>query len=160
MDPKKELERIDLNNQVDFMPANPWEFDVDLGTNSGDSMRKILTIASAVAKRSAENWPSDDDWRSIFPDWLKHAIPELSKEQADKLLADTPREQWDSLPWDFLSWLDALRERGWRWWSYKIGGSTVTIVLHIAMFPERIDAFRELLRAAGARIVEERYAAL
>ncbi|WP_143135640.1 hypothetical protein [Burkholderia ubonensis] len=160
MDNRAELDRIERNNGLDSMPANPWEFDVDLGVVPDRSMRNLLAIMYAVAERSPDSWPSDDEWRAVLPDWLKSEIRELSKEETDKLLSETPKERWDTLPWEFLSWLDAIRDRGWRWWGYKQEESTATIVLHIAMFPERIDAFRELLRASGIRVVEERYAAL
>jgi len=156
VDAKTELVRVSSHDQFDSMPANPWEFEVDFGFDPAESLRKMLTVVRAIAEQPSDQWPSDDDWRSILPGWLKRAIPEMSKEETDRLLSEIPRDQWDSLPWEFLSWLDALRDRGWRWWGYRINGSSGTIVLHIATYPERIDAFRELLRAIGIRIVSER----
>ncbi|MXN80126.1 hypothetical protein GR157_36105 [Burkholderia sp. 4701] len=160
MDDRTELERVERSNWLDSMPANPWEFDVDLGVAPAIAMQRLLDVVRAITERSVDSWPLDEEWRAILPNWLKSEIRELSKEETDKLLAETPREQWDTLPWEFLSWLDAIRDRGWRWWGYKQEKSTATIVLHIATFPERIDAFRELLRAAGIKVVGERYAAL
>lgn len=160
MENKVELERIKLRSSLDSMPANPWEFNVDLGVNPESAMERLITIVSMIAEQSVRSWPSDDEWKAMLPDWLKREIPELSKEETDKLLAITPPQNWDSLPWEFLSWLDAIRDRGWRWWGYQQDESMATIVLHIAMFPERIDAFRELLRAVGMSITDERYIAL
>ncbi|MCD5364126.1 hypothetical protein [Chromobacterium aquaticum] len=157
---KIELERVRLKIGVDSMPANPWEFDVDLGGDSVNAMERLLSIVRAIAESSVGSWPSDDEWKAMLPDWLKHEVPELSKEQTDKLLSVTSPQDWGSLPWEFFSWLDAIRDRGWRWWGYQQKGATATIVLHIAMFPERIDAFRELLRAVGMHITDERYTAL
>lgn len=122
-------------------------------------MQRVLEAMAAVARHSADNWPSDESWEEVLPEWLLAAIPRLSKDETDKLLAETPRERWDSLPWDRLSWLDALRDRGWRWWGWGRHDGRTSLIVHIAMYPERIDAFRELLRAAGVRIVAEDYVA-
>lgn len=157
MEQNKELERLAKNNNLTSLPANPWEFEVDLGIDPQRSLEKMMSVICSVAQVTDADWPSDDEWRRNLPDWLKAAMPELSKEETDKLLSNTPKANWDLLPWDFLSWLDALRERGWRWWGYKMNGSKANIVLHVAMFPERIDSFRELLRAAGVSIISERY---
>jgi hypothetical protein len=160
MDDRTEIERIEVTNNLTSMPANPWEFDVDLGQNPNDTLSRILAVLREIAKHGPDAWPSDNEWRTVLPDWLKRHLPELTKEETDRLMATTPRDQWDKLPWEFGSWLDAVRDRGWKWWGYKQQGATATLVLHISMFPERIGAFKEILRAAGARILAERYAAL
>jgi hypothetical protein len=161
MDSRPEVERIEVNNDLSSMPANPWEFDVALGSNGRERLAKILAVLAQVAQFGEASWPSDDHWRVALPDWLKSHLPELSKEQTDHLLATTPREQWNTLPWDFGSWLDAVRDRGWRWWGYKSkDDGSATLVLHIAMLPERIDAFKHLLSAAGIQILAQRYPAL
>ncbi|NEX59622.1 hypothetical protein [Noviherbaspirillum galbum] len=157
MDSRNESERIDHNNKLTSMPANPWEFDVDLGTSPNEALNRILSIVYEVAKHDADSWPSDNDWRISLPSWFKEKVPELNKEETDQLLASTPRDKWDTLPWEFFSWIDAMRDRGWKWWGYSQSGNLATIVLHIATYPERIDAFREILRAAGVKIEREQY---
>ncbi|RUO31149.1 hypothetical protein CWE14_11685 [Aliidiomarina soli] len=102
----------------------------------------------------------DDEWRDLMPSWIKESIPELTKEQSHKLLAETTQSQWDSLPWEFLSWLDAIRDRGWLWWGYRTFGSEAIIVVNIGMIPERIDAFKQLLRSSGIDIIGENYPGL
>lgn len=160
MDYKQELERLKNNNHLDSMPANPWEFKVNLGEGGELKAFKLIDVLQLIAEHSGDSWLSDDEWRKLMPLWVKESIPELSKEQADKLLAETPQNRWGSLPWEFLSWLDAIRDRGWLWWGYKHLGSEATIVVHIAEFPERIDAFKELLRSSGMEIVSESYSGL
>ncbi|MCE1182632.1 MAG: hypothetical protein LWW81_10070 [Rhodocyclales bacterium] len=142
------------------MPANPWAFDVDLGLSPDDALLRVLAVVREIASHDPGNWPPDEAWRRTLPTWLKHHLPELTKEETEHLMATTPRDQWDTLPWEFGSWIDAVRDRGWRWWGYRQSGASATLVLHIAMFPERIDAFKEILRAAGINIITERYAAL
>lgn len=160
MDYKKELERIKSNNFLDSMPANPWEFRVGLSGSNDQAISKLLEVIELIVKHSGDEWLSDDQWREVMPSWLKAAIPELTKDQTDKLLAETPQDQWDSLPWEFLSWLDAIRDRGWLWWGYRVEGAEAIIVVHIGMLPERIDAFKELIRALGMEIKGEVYSGL
>lgn len=158
MDTRTEIERIKSTNNLASMPANPWEFDVHLGGAPHEVLARLKTLLDQIVKFDPESWPADDYWRATLPSWMKARLPELTKDESDRLLQDTPRDQWDKLPWEFGSWLDAIRDRGWRWWGYRLELESATIVLHIAMFPERIAAFREILRAAGAAIVAERYA--
>ena len=160
MDYKKELERLKNNNNLEAMPANPWQIKVALGVDGDRSLKRLLDILQLISENSGDDWLSDDGWREAIPEWLKDEIPELTKEQTDQLLSETPQDQWDSLPWEFLSWLDAMRERGWLWWGYKIDGAEATVVVHIGMFPERIDAFKGLLVASGMEILGESYAEL
>lgn len=154
---KNEIERIEMRSGIDFMPANPWEFDINLNGVPEDVLARLLVVIGQVAKFEPSTWPDDDYWRAILPGWMRVTLPELTPDESDRLLQETPRDQWDRLPWEFGSWLDAIRDRGWRWWGYCIQGQSATIVLHIAMFPERIDAFRQILHATGATIVAERY---
>ena len=160
MDYKKELERVRSNKCLDSMPSNPWQFRVSIADCDDQAISKMLEVIELIAKYSGNEWLSDDQWREVMPLWLKAAIPELTKEQTDKLLAETPQSQWDSLPWEFLSWLDAVRDRGWLWWGYRLEGAEAVIVVHIGMLPERIDAFKELIRALGMEIKGEVYSGL
>jgi hypothetical protein len=160
MDTRDEMRRIASNNDLTSMPAIPWEFDVVLGPNPENTLSLMLNLLHEIAKYDFNSWPSDDHWQATLPDWMKSHLPELTKEDMDRLLANTPHDQWNTLPWDFGSWLDAVRDRGWRWWGYKRDGSSATLVLHIGMFPERTDSFRLILRASGMNIVRERYSGL
>lgn len=142
------------------MPAKPWEIKVNLGADGELKISKLIDVLQLIVSHSGDSWLSDDEWRKLMPSWIRENIPELTKEQTDKILAETPQDQWGSLPWEFLSWLDAIRDRGWLWWGYKIIGSEVIFVVHIGMLPERIDAFKELLRSSGMEIVSESYSEL
>jgi hypothetical protein len=160
VDERKEIERIEITNNLTSMPARPWEFDVELGPNPEEMLSRVLTVVHEIASQTPDVWPSDEKWRLVLPVWLKQQLPRLTKEETDRLMATAPRDQWHALPWELGSWLDAVRERGWKWWGYKRSGTSATLVLHIAMLPERIEAFKHLLRAAGIKIVAERYTGL
>lgn len=159
MDDRTEIERIETTNNLTSMPARPWEFDVELGSHPDDALSQVLAVVREIASQSLEKWPPDEHWRLVLPIWLKQQLPRFTKEETDRLMAITPRDQWHTLPWEFGSWLDAVRDRGWKWWGYKRDRSSATFVLHIAMLPERIEAFKHLVRAAGIKIVAERYTA-
>lgn len=160
MDTRNEIERIARNNDLESMPANPWEFDIHADGQPAAVLERVSSLLSQIAKFDSSAWPADSHWREVLPGWMKARLPDLTKEESDHLMRTTPREKWDQLPWEFGSWLDAVRDRGWRWWGYSINGEAATVVLHIAMYPERIDAFREILHASGATITAERYSAL
>lgn len=158
MDSEEEIIRLNIGENFEYYPKHPWVFEVGFDSDALCHVRRILSVVGLIANYSHKGgWPSDCEWRSLMPVWVKEGIPELTKGQIDFLLKKTPRDQWDSLPWEFLSWLDALRDRGWRWWGFRCRRNHATIVVEIVDFPERIDCFRELLRASGGKIVKEDY---
>lgn len=159
MDTRLEIDRIEINNNLVSMPANPWEFDIQFGDASHDVLSRLTALLGQIAKFDSDSWPADEYWRVTLPMWMKACLADLTKEESDRILQDTPRDQWEKLPWEFGSWLDAIRDRGWRWWGYRAEDGSATLVLHIAMFPERIDAFRQILHALGVVVVAERYKA-
>lgn len=81
----------------------------------------------------------------------------MTAEECDVAMARMPREQWDLLPWEFSSWVEAIREREWRWWGGVRSGDRATIVLDMTDIPPRIAAFRQIPLAAGAQILSEHY---
>jgi hypothetical protein len=160
MDSRSEAERVEVNGGLDSMPANPWTFHVEVEVDADALFLRLQDVLRAVVDADSDNWPADEYWEGRLPGWMKVTLARLTQEQSDQLLKSTPRADWDKLPWEFGSWIDAIRDRGWRWWGYQVKGSSANIVVHIAQYPERIDAFRQLLSAAGAVIKSESYADL
>lgn len=150
------LELFEREDQPELgSPAAKWEFALDLGAHPDAAWRRIVSVVESVVGEDADLWPSDDAWRGMLPAWLQSFL--ITAEECDTAMARTPREQWGQLPWEFGFWLDAMRERGWRWWSGEHSGSSARIVLEVTGVPPRIDAFKQILLAAGARIVAEDY---
>ncbi len=79
----------------------------------------------------------------------------MTSEECELAMAHTPRERWDSLPWEFSSWVDAIRERDWRWWGGERSSDKARVIVAVTGIPPRIDAFKQILLAAGAQILSE-----
>ncbi len=140
------LHRLDAKGQT-----RPFDFrsvHVDLGQNADTVYQHVLALVQLIIKEDAAAWPGEDEWKRRLPDWALERIRSLSREEADELLAATPREQWGRLPWDFGSWLDALKVRGWIWWNHRRSGKNLEIVLGIIEVPSHLEAFEELIRLA------------
>jgi hypothetical protein len=88
-----------------------------------------------------------------MPKWIQEKIPKLTPEECQKILNDTPRELWNKLSWEFYSWIDAIRDRAWEWWSYKLDGNIAKFYLISLEIPERINAFEQIIIASGGRII-------
>ena len=84
----------------------------------------------------------------------------MTAEECDAATARTPRDQWDKLPWEFGSWLDAIRERDWKWWGYEQSGEKVRLVLEATDIPPRIDAFKQILLASVVKTLSEDHSGL
>jgi hypothetical protein len=153
---REEIERIKHGGLGPTLPVAKWEFGIDLGQNPDDIWKRIIGVVESVVAFDYDSWPDDEDyWRAILPDWLSSFM--MTREECDAALARVPREQWDELipNWEFGSWLDAIRERDWRWWGYERSGSEVRLVLQVTGIPPRIDAFKQILLASGAKILSE-----
>jgi len=132
-----------------------WEFELDLGDDSERIMERIREVVREIVEQEEDAWPEDEYWKVTLPNWLTSFMPELSKDEADHLLAITPREEWNKLPWTFGSWLEAMYERGWRWWGYETFGGKAKLVLQVTSIPPRLEAFKQILLAAGAKILSD-----
>lgn len=157
MSHQAEIERIDSGGDLSTPPPAAWEFDLDLGANPTEVMGRIRSVAREIAKHEEPTWPEDDYWREVLPNWLTVSMPDLSPEECVRLMAETPREKWSTLPWQLGSWIDAMRERGWEWWGAEVSGGRAKVVLKINNVPGRVEAFKQLLVAAKATVLQELY---
>ncbi len=150
-----EIERLKRDKLASTLPSTKWDFVLDLGENPSEVWQRILGVVESIAGQDAASWPDDDYWERALPGWLLSFL--MTPEECDAAMARTPREQWDQLPWEFGSWLDAIRERDWYWWGGERSENSARIVLEVTGIPPRIDAFKQILSAAGAQILSEEY---
>lgn len=153
MSDQAEIKRIRQEGLGELLPHDKWDIKIDLGHSPEDVWERIVGVVESVAAYGDDNWPDDDYWRETLPAWLSSFM--MTAEESDAAMARTPRDQWDKLPWEFGSWLDAIRERDWKWWGHERSGNEVRLVLEVTGIPPRIDAFKQILRASGARILSE-----
>jgi len=138
-----------------ILPRAKWDFMIDLGHSPDDVWTRIVGVIESIVAYDYDSWPDDDYWRQILPKWLSSFM--MTGEECTAAMARTPREQWDKLHWEFGSWLDAMRERDWKWWGYERSGNEVRLVLQVTGIPPRIDAFKQILLASGAKILSEHH---
>jgi hypothetical protein len=149
-----ELQRFNEPSGLgDDVPNVRWEFRIDLGNHPNLAWERILGVVGEIIRFDSESWPADNDWQRRLPEWLISSM--LTLDECGALMQATPRQEWGSLPWEFGSWLDRMREREWRWWGYEKAGRDVRLVLQVTDIPPGIDAFKQIVLAAGATILPD-----
>lgn len=148
-----EIDRLNRGGIPPALPEAKWIFDLDLGRDPGDKWQRISEVVNVIVRHNSDSWPDDNYWNSTLPTWLSSFM--MTAEECDAAMAQTPREEWINLPWEFGSWLDAIRERDWRWWGGEVSGNSARVVLEVTGIPPRIDAFKQILLAAGTEIRSE-----
>lgn len=148
-----ELDRVISRSHNGKMDKYGWIVEADLGENASDKVEKILEVVRIIIEHNSDSWPDDAAWDNIMPVWIQEKIPKLAPEECQDILNNTPRELWNELPWEFYSWIDALRDRAWEWWSYKLNGGIAKFYLISLGIPERINAFEQIIIASGGKII-------
>lgn len=102
------------------------------------SVQETVLIAS-----SAEHWPDDDWWSAELPEWFlstfRYSIEEIAK---------------NASLWDFGSWIDACKYRGWEWWSTSCCDNSCKITLRAEEDPFVIGPLEYLITSAGGTSLE------
>lgn len=145
-----------MKNKIN-LPKNSLVLTISLGINPDTTFTRILDVISLVSNVPVCNFPDDDYWQINLPSWLLDKLPILSEEECQILLDKTPRELWNTLPWEFGSWIDAIKDRGWEWHNYIRDGNIMYIILIRMDIPERIDALKHVIITAGGDIIDEYY---
>jgi len=138
------------------MPKLHWEFSLRFSEQASEQLQNVSSVLKLIFEHSPSEWPEDDYWVAILPDGIRSYL--ITSERADELMAQTPRKYWGDLPWEFGSWLEAMKERRWEWKGMAQHGRTGRAVVEMVDLPPRIDALRQIFLAAGVEIVGEREA--
>lgn len=113
--------------------------------NASESLAKIKEVLNLIViEFESDTWPSDDEWSERLPSWFTKSFNGRTIEQ---VLAD------DSL-WDYGSWLDAMRQRGWQWFSASCSDEEWTISLSQDDAVYSIEPLVYLARQSGASSIE------
>jgi hypothetical protein len=109
------------------------------------SLSRVKEVMRLIAAASdSGSWPSDEEWLQILPLWFTEPFQGRTIEQ---VLQD------DTL-WDYGSWLDAMRQRGWRWWGASCHEDYWSAILLRDEDVYSIDPLIYLTRQSGASSVE------
>lgn len=139
----REVERI-KNYILDETTSNvdmTIEFSSSSPSDSLDKVSSVLTVV--LVGLSQEEWPEDTWWRNHLPRWFVESFDH----ELEKILND------ESL-WDFGSWVDANKFRGWEWMSCAVADELLTINLKILDHPYVIEPFEYVIRASGGKDIK------
>lgn len=113
--------------------------------DAAQSLQRVKEVLMHIAGTAAdESWPSDAEWTRRLPSWFTEPFRGRPIEQVLK----------DDTLWDYGSWLDAMRNRGWRWWcsSCEDDWWTATLIREDQVYS--IEPLIYLARQSGASTVE------
>ena len=112
---------------------------------AAESLERVKEVMRVVAAQAHDRWPQERRWRQLLPTWFVELFENLS---LDEILAD------ESL-WHFESWLEAMRLRGWEWWSSKLEDEvTWKVFLTAFEWPYRVGPLEYLAKVSGASELE------
>ena len=151
-----EVSRLDSGQSLAALPRMGWFYEIQLEAPAEAVIDKIKVAVHQIVSASAESWPSDDEWRRRLPPWLLKVLPVMSREECQQLMVETPKNLWHTLPWEYSSWLDAMKLRNWRWWGYSVRGNQLDLVLEIVSEPAGLEAFEVIVKAAGGVVASDR----
>jgi hypothetical protein len=155
-------------------PPDPNEKPLGLGTerlivccpgNANNVLEKAKSVLRIINQYDGENWPDQDHWKNILPDWfVRNCGPDLSSEEAEAELARlsnlSPQEQLEeekTAVWSLSNWLYYLEpeNRRWYWWDGQVIDPEILIVaIEVYDWPFPWGSLDWLLRASGANKVE------
>lgn len=114
-------------------------------SNADECLGCVKEVIELIAEESSKGtWPNDDEWSERLPSWFTSPFQGRTIEE---VLED------ESL-WDYGSWLDAMRHRGWQWWSSTCDDETWSATLLREDEVYSIEPLIYLARQCGASSVE------
>lgn len=107
-----------------------------------DRVKEVMRLIAAEA--DSGTWSTDEEWLRKLPAWFTKPFQSRTIEDVLK----------DDALWDFGSWLDAMRQRGWQWWSSTHNGNQWSAILLRQEEIYSIEPFVYLARQCGATYTE------
>ena len=128
-----------------ILPDDTYQILVLERPSNNEVLHELFAIFELIHQFHSDNWPDDSFWCQHLPFSFVSKFSLFYIEDLDYLY-ENPNGTMHHESWEFLSWLDALKERGWEWWSGDLNETTLTMVLLINDNPERLDAMLEIFR--------------
>jgi hypothetical protein len=140
----KQAQRI----EEDEATAAPPEVRIRLIFSSDEPgiqvLHRVRQVMHIVALAQEGSWPTDEEWEQLLPGWFLESFEGHSMQE----LISRPEL------WGFGSWLDAMRNPGWEWWSCSARDRGGLIRAFAYSDPFAIEPLMYLLRVAGAKEVQ------
>lgn len=140
---EEELKRIEKNNNGEV----PETTKIIIRAKNVKNTEKVLANTKEIMKcisqfAYTDNWPSDDEWKTILPKWF---VESMTSKSLDEIMKTKGQ-------WHFESWIDNMRMRAWVWWSSKKDGDNLEFVLETLSFPYLFETFNYILYSQGVPI--------
>lgn len=103
----------------------------------------VKSVVIAICKFSGPDWPSDEVWNKTLPIWFLTKIKRYSLEEVS---------QKNTRLWEYGSWLDAMRFRGWKWYSSKITPKGFDVILEPYEFPFSVNPLEYVIYETGVEL--------
>jgi hypothetical protein len=147
MSQSPEPDRINQNVGGEHPPFLTLKVVAKYLRNAQVGLDRVKQVMEIVSIQDARQWPSDSEWQNLLPRWF---VEPFQNRDLEDILADDSESSWD-----YGSWLDAMRRRGWEWWS-SLPPSEDQWEGFLAAFdtPYGIGPFEYLVLASGASHVE------
>lgn len=127
------------------------QFDSEEAAKIALQRVKEVVLAIVMIQKNSTDWPTDEKWRKILPEWLlKTFRPDFTKEELDLMLKT---KHW-SHEWTLKGWIGSYRDKVWEWWDGKIDSSTLLVEILVDGHPFSIAELQYLLEASGAKKVK------
>lgn len=108
-----------------------------------ESLDRVKEVMRTIATRSGGTWLSDQEWEAVLPDWFV----QKTKRHTEQEIEANPKL------WDWGAWLDAMKLRGWEWWSSASDREGWTANLVASCWPYVIGPLEYLAHVSGAEEV-------
>lgn len=143
-----EISNIINNNQGEQPSNGHLIFSIINLDNPNIYLKKVKEIAMIIAKQTIENYPSDEEWDKLLPEWFLKPMKERSIEELIQSKENI---------WHYASWTDNLRYRGWVWYSSKTTLNGFDIILDAFDIPYNVNAFEYIIYATGVPFNEIKF---
>ncbi|MET3034803.1 hypothetical protein ABXT08_01755 [Chryseobacterium sp. NRRL B-14859] len=136
----QEKERIDINNQGQIPDGLKMIIKIKNVNNPQEVLKKAKEVMKSVAQFAhTNNWPKDSEWKSILPKWF---VESMTNKTLDEIMSQDGQ-------WHFESWIESMYHRAWEWYSSKIEGNTIIIVLNLLSVPYVFEQFLYIFYSQG-----------
>ncbi|GDY13292.1 hypothetical protein LBMAG53_21700 [Planctomycetota bacterium] len=113
--------------------------------NGSETLHRVKDVLNMISQADADRlWPSDDDWARRLPLWFTEPFHGRTIQDVLK----------DDMLWDFGSWLDAMRHRGWEWWDGYCDDDLFMATLTCNDQVYSVDPLIYLVRQSGATSIK------
>jgi hypothetical protein len=141
---REQIERIREHVEGEVPPPVSLCLDFKSEVASRTVLERVRRVMELVAVAQAGVWPNDSEWSERLPGWFLASFAVHTKAE----IFSDPRL------WDYGSWLDAMRQPRWEWWSGRADDHCGRVRCVAIGLPYSIEPMIYLIRAAGASEVE------